>query len=181
MRTRMRTKRVKEFELFDQPEWVQTMDDNVKHYGEPLWRYLKNVVYRTRQGDVVIVSTRGDIEVNKTKLEQLLNLVGQLEDATEEDLKAIGSKHGYVHSWGHTFVVSRRAVDEDRDCRVIYVADESLKYVRNFIGGQKEDATDSRNVNYGRDFSHEIEGDVAMAQGGISACEWVCIDREARD
>lgn len=49
---------------------------------------------------------------------------------------------------------------------MIYVADESLKTVKNFIGGQKEDATDSRNVNYGRDFTHEIEGDVAMAYHG---------------
>jgi prolyl-tRNA synthetase len=151
----------------EQPEWVQTMEDNIKHYSEPKWRYLKNVVYKSIHGDIYIASTRGDIEINKTKLEQLLDLVGQLEDATEEDLKAIGTKHGYVHSWGHDFLEARKSTDGKKDARVIYIADESLKHVKNFIGGQKEEATDTRYVNYGRDFKHEIEGDIAMAQGGF--------------
>lgn len=158
---------VKDFEIIDQPKWVQSMEDNIKHYGEPKWRYLKNFVYRTTQGDVVIVSIRGDLEVNKTKVEHVLDLVGQLSDATEDDLKAIGTKHGYVHCWGHEFVEPRKSVDGSRDCKVIYVADESLKFVKNFIGGQKEDLTDSSNVNYRRDFEHEVEGEVAMAQDGF--------------
>lgn len=158
---------VRAFAIVDQPEWVRTMEDNLKHYGEPAWRYLKNVVYRSRQGDIIIATIRGDLDVNKTKLEHALDSVGQLEEATPEDLQAIGTKHGYVHSWGHTFVAPRKAMSEDRDAQVIYVADESLKYVTNFIGGQKEEKTDSCNVNYGRDFKHEIEADIAMAQAGF--------------
>lgn len=155
------------FEIIEQPEWVKTMDENVKHYGKDARHFLKNVVYRTAEGDLVIVTIRGDLEINTTKLEQLLDLVGQLEEATEEDLAAIGTKTGYVHSWGHQFVEKRQSKDGSRPCRVIYVADTSLKTVTNFIGGQKEASTDSRNVNYGRDFSHEIEGDVALAQDGF--------------
>ncbi len=158
---------VKDFESIDQPEWVRTMEHNLKYYGEPAWRYLKNVVYRSRQGDIIIATTRGDLDINKTKLEHVLDMVGQLEDATEADLEAMGTKHGYVHAWGHTFVTPRKTPDGKRECRVIYVADESLKYVTNFIGGQKEATTDSRNVNYGRDFNHEIEADIAMAQAGF--------------
>lgn len=160
---------LKDFEIIDQPEWVQTMEHNLKHYGKDKRYFLKNVVYRTSQGDIVIATIRGDLDVNKTKLEQLLNLVGQLEDATEEDLGAIGTKTGYVHSWGHEFVKPRKAKGQDRDCKVIYVADNSLMSVRNFTGGQKEATTDSINVNYGRDFKHEIEGDIAMAQPGFEA------------
>ncbi|OIP94965.1 proline--tRNA ligase, partial [Candidatus Wirthbacteria bacterium CG2_30_54_11] len=122
--------------IVDQPKWVCTMEHNIKHYGEPPWRYLKNVVYRTIEGDIVIASTRGDMQINKAKLEHVLGLVGQLEDAEPEDLEAIGTQTGYVHSWGHEFVKPRRAKISDRDCRVIYVADNALKYVRNFIGGQ---------------------------------------------
>jgi prolyl-tRNA synthetase len=92
-----------------------------------------------------------------------------LNSATEEDLTAIGTKTGYVHSWGHEFVKPIKALKEKRDRKVIYVADDSLKTVKNFIGGQKEDKTDSFNVNYGRDFKHDIEGDVAMAQAGFLA------------
>ncbi len=150
---------VKPFEIVDQPEWVQTMDDNIKHYGKDKRHFLKNVVYKTRTGDLVIATIRGDLEVNQMKLEQALHLVGQLESATDEDLKAIGTKPGWVHSWGHEFLKGKN--------KVIYVADESLKTVKNFIGGQKEKTTDSINVNYGRDFKHEIEADIAMAQAGF--------------
>jgi prolyl-tRNA synthetase len=158
---------MKDFAIVEQPEWVRTMEDNLKHYGQPAWRYVKNVVYRTTEGDIVIATIRGDLEVNKNKLEHALDLVGQLEEATAEDLLAMGTKYGYVHAWGHVFTSPRKAKSGKRDCRVIYVADESLKYVKNFIGGQKEVATDSINVNYGRDFTHEVEADIAMAQAGF--------------
>lgn len=143
---------LKDMEIIEQPEWVQTMEDNIKHYGEPAWRYLKNVVYRNiSTSEIIIVTIRGDLDVNKTKLEKALGAIELLEEATVEDLAKIGTKPGYVHSWGHD---------------ATYVADLSLKTVRNFIGGQKEATTDSINVNYGRDFTHPIEADVALAQEG---------------
>ncbi|MCK4501381.1 proline--tRNA ligase, partial [Candidatus Babeliales bacterium] len=141
---------MKEVETIEQPEWVKTMDDNVKHYDLPASRFLKNVVYQnTTNGELIIVVIRGDLEVNKTKLESKLNLVGQLEAATDEDLASIGTKSGWVHSWGH-------------DAK--YVGDISLKSVKNFIGGQKEEKTDTINVNYGRDFECEILDDFALAE-----------------
>jgi len=142
----------KSFEIFEQPQWVQTMEDNQKHYNLLASRFLKNVVYKNRTtGEIIIAVTRGDLEVNKSKLEHVLNLVGQLEDATEEDLHKLGTKTGYVHSWGH---------------KAKYIGDISLTTVKNFIGGQKEDTTDSRNVNYGRDFKCEILADIALAKPG---------------
>lgn len=160
---------VKPMETIEQPAWVKTMADNEKHYGKDARYFLKNVCYRSTEGDIVIAVMRGDLDVNKTKLEHVLNLVGQLDDATEEDLLAIGTQRGHVHSWGHQFTVPRKAKTEDRDCRVIYVADRSLQTVTNFIGGQKEAATDTINVNYGRDFKHELEADIALAVEGQPA------------
>lgn len=160
---------IEEMQIIEQPQWVKTMADNEKHYGKDARYFLKNVVYKTGEGDIVIVTLRGDLEVNKTKLEQKMHLVGQLETATEEDLADIGTKPGYVHCWGHDFVKPRKAKHEDRNAKVIYVADDSLKTVKNFIGGQKEDKTDSVNVNYGRDFKHEVELDVALAQPGMKS------------
>jgi len=139
-------------EIIEQPAWVKTMTDNIKQYNEPLWRFLKNVVYkRGDTGEIIIVTIRGDLEVNKTKLEKLLGAIELLEEATDDDLESIGTKSGYVHAWGLS---------------ATYVADNSLKTVNNFIGGQKTDTTDTRYVNYGRDFTHGIEGDVALAQAG---------------
>lgn len=144
----------KELEIIEQPEWVKTMEDVAKHYKLPVSRFLKNVVYKNRVTDEIVIATiRGDLEVNKTKLEQVLDAVGALEDATNEDLATLGTKPGYVHSWGH------------EGCK--YVADLSLKTVKNFIGGQKEEKTDSINVNYGRDFEHEIIADIALAKDGF--------------
>jgi len=144
---------IKEFAIIDQPKWVQTMEDNEKHYNLPASRFLKNVVYKHRvTGEIIIAVIRGDLEVNKTKLERLINAIGQLEDASDADLESFGSKSGYVHSWGHD--------------SVRYVGDISLETVRNFIGGQKKDATDSTNVNYGRDFTCSVVGDIAIAKEG---------------
>jgi prolyl-tRNA synthetase len=66
-----------------------------------------------------------------------------------------------VHSWGH---------DEKYD-NVTYVVDISLLKSKNLIGGQKEKTTDSFNVNYGRDFKHEIEADIAAAHEGAKCPE----------
>jgi prolyl-tRNA synthetase len=143
----------KKFKIVEQPKWVQTMEDNVKHYKLPKSRFLKNVVYKHRvTGKIIIAVIRGDLEVNRTKLERVVDAIEQLEDAVEEDLISIGTKPGYVHSWGHKGVT--------------YIGDLSLKTVRNFIGGQKEDKTDSINVNYGRDFKCKKLADIALAKEG---------------
>lgn len=140
--------------IIDQPMWVKTMEDNIKHYGLPKSRFLKNVVYKNiTSGEIIIAVIRGDLDVNKTKLEQALNAVGQLMEAEDKDLYKIGTKPGFVHSWGHK--------------KARYIGDLSLTTVKNFIGGQKEDSTDSFNVNYGRDFKCEKLADIATCQPGF--------------
>lgn len=141
----------KPFKIINQPEWVQTMEDNTKHYGEPLWRYLKNVVYKDEKGRIIIASLRGDQSVNEVKLKRALD-VEELTPAEEKDLKKIGTKPGYVHSWG----IKGATV----------VGDLGLPMVKNYIGGRKEKKTDSFNVNYGRDFKYEILADIAEAKVG---------------
>ncbi|MFA5136837.1 MAG: proline--tRNA ligase [Patescibacteria group bacterium] len=141
------------FAIVEQPEWVKTMDDNVTHYKKPASHFLKNVVYKNRvSGDIYIAVIRGDLDVNKTKLERATNSIGQLDEATDDDLRKIGTKRGYVHSWGHK--------------GAIYIGDISLETVTNFIGGQKMEKTDSVNVNYGRDFTCKLLVDIAEAKDG---------------
>jgi len=148
----------KPFKIVSQPEWVCTMEDNVKHYGEPLWRYLKNVVYKDEKGRIIIASLRGDQEVNEAKLKKVAQ-VNQLKPAEDKDLKKIGTKSGWVHSWGHEGVT--------------YIGDLGLKQAHNFIGGQKKKTTDSVNVNYGRDFKYEVLADIVDAKEGdrCAACK----------
>jgi len=139
----------KPMEITSQPEWVETMDDNIKHYGKSKEFFLKNVVYKDADGKIIIAVIRGDLTVNKAKLAKVYGAKGELEPATDEDLKSIGTKSGWVHCWGHD---------------AIYVGDLSLKTVHNFIGGQKEKSTDTINVNYGRDFECQYFGDIAEAK-----------------
>ncbi|MBU4210285.1 proline--tRNA ligase [Patescibacteria group bacterium] len=141
--------KIEVFKIIDQPEWVCTMQDNVKHYRKPLWRYLKNVVYKDQDENIIIASIRGDQEVNEAKLMQATG-VQSIEPATDNDLKNMGTRPGWVHSWGHK--------------NVIYIGDYGLKMVRNFIGGQKEKDTDSVNVNYGRDFEYKLLADIVNAK-----------------
>ncbi len=141
----------KALETVTQPEWVATMADNVKHYQLPASRFLKNVVYKTGKGKIVISVIRGDLEVNEAKLTRIVG-EGPLEPATDNDLQKLGTRSGWVHSWGHK--------------GAFYVGDLSLKTVKNFIGGQKEKTTDATNVNFGRDFNVELLGDIATAPTG---------------
>ncbi len=141
----------KPFKIISQPEWVCSMEDNVKHYGQPLWRYLKNVVYKDEKGRIIIASLRGDQTVNEIKLKRVLQ-VESLIPAGEDDLKKIGTKPGYVHSWGIKGVT--------------YIGDLGLPMVKNYIGGQKEENTDSINVNYGRDFRYKVLADIVEAKDG---------------
>jgi prolyl-tRNA synthetase len=142
---------IKPMEIIPQPEWVETMEDNIKHYGKSKDHYLKNVVYKDTDGKIIIAVIRGDLAVNKAKLAVVYGAKGELEPATDDDLKSIGTKSGWVHCWGHP---------------AVYVGDLSLKSVHNFIGGLKEKDTDSFNVNYGRDFECQFFGDIAEAPEG---------------
>lgn len=141
----------KPFQIIEQPEWVETMEDNVKHYKLPKTRFFKNVVYKTGKGKIIIAVIRGDLDVSEAKLTKVVN-EGQLTPATEEDLLKMGTRPGWVHCWDHP---------------ARYIGDLSLTTVRNFIGGQKEKTTDSINVNYGRDFTSEVLADIAEPKGGF--------------
>jgi len=140
----------KPLEIVSQPEWVESMDDNVKHYNLPKSRFLKNVVYKTAKGKIIIAVIRGDLEVNEVKLTKVVN-EGELIPATDEDLIKMETKPGWVHCWGH---------------QALYIGDLSLQTVKNFIGGQKEKTTDCVNVNYGRDFTCEVLADITEAHEG---------------
>ncbi len=147
---------IKPFMMIDQPEWVCTMDDNIVHYRKPLPHFLKNVVYRDPSGRLIIGVLRGDLEAHPVKISRIMGN-GDLEMADELDFEKLKTLPGWVHSWGH---------DQGR-ADIVFIADESLKVSRNLIGGWKEKDRDSFNVNYGRDFSHALEGDIAMAADGV--------------
>lgn len=136
------------------PTEVATIKELVEHYKMPAERFIKNVVFKTDDGKIVIATVTGDLEINPIKLQRLAKIDGDLEDATDEDLASFGAKSGFVHSWGYS------------DKRIIYVADDSIVKARNLYGGHKTETTDPVNVNYSRDFKADIVGDIASAPDG---------------
>ncbi|MCA9382522.1 proline--tRNA ligase [Candidatus Dojkabacteria bacterium] len=145
----------KEFKMVDLPYEVQKIKDLVDHYNMPEERFIKNVVYKTSDGQLVIATVTGNLDVNAFKLAKLVGK-GELSEASEEDLVSIGAKTGFVHSWGY---------EEHKD-NIIFAADIGLKTARNLYGGYKTDTQDPINVNYGRDFTSDLEGDIAEVPDG---------------
>ncbi|MCA9375225.1 proline--tRNA ligase, partial [Candidatus Dojkabacteria bacterium] len=90
---------IKDYEEVKLPLEVATMKQLVKHYNMPAERFIKNVVYKTSAGKLIIATITGDLDVNAVKLAKAVG-EDELELATEEDLESIGSQHGFVHSWG---------------------------------------------------------------------------------
>lgn len=131
-----------------------TMEDGVKLHGLPIWQQLKNVAYVDKEGTLYLVVIRGDLDVNKTKLEHVLDRVGQLEMANEEQIRAVGSEPGFLSPVG-------------MENKAKIIADLSVKTVTNFYSGANHLHLDAKNINYQRDFKASLEADVAMAHEGM--------------
>lgn len=130
-----------------------TMEDGQKLHGLPMWQQLKDVMFSDEKGNLVLGIIRGDLEVNESKL---LHLSGasRLEPATPEQIRAIGSEPGFISPVG-------------LEGKVKIIADNSIRTVVNLYGGGNKKHLDALNMNIDRDFTVDVEGDIAMAQAGF--------------
>lgn len=146
---------IKPYEEVELPLEVKTIKHLVAHYKLPAEKFIKNVVYKTADGKIIIATITGDLDINEKKLARVIGS-DDLEPATDEDLASFGAKPGFVHSWGYD------------DPRIIFVVDESVVNAKNLYGGRKTETTDPINVNYGRDFQSHIVADLALAPEGAT-------------
>ncbi len=130
-----------------------TMEDGVKFHKLPLWRQIKDVMFVDDKGRFILAIIRGDCDVNETKLKNLTN-ANNLRHATDDEIKALGSEPGFISP-----------VNINK--KVIIVADDSLRTIKNAYGGANKKNRDLLNVNIDRDHKPNIEGDIAMAQDGF--------------
>lgn len=130
-----------------------TMEDGVKLHNLPLWQQIKDVMYVDEKNRFVLAVIRGDYNVNETKLKKLVDAY-ELRHATEEEIRSLGSEPGFISPVG---------VSE----KVLVVADDSLRTIKNAYGGANKKNKDLLNVNLGRDYRPNIEGDIALAEGGF--------------
>lgn len=113
---------------------------------------LKSVFYTTGDKQVLAL-IRGDLEINPIKLR---NLVGaEVRLLTPEEAAAAGLVAGYAGP-----------VELSPDLGAYIVADDSVPVARNLVAGANRPDYHLAGVNYGRDFTANLIGDVALAAPG---------------
>jgi prolyl-tRNA synthetase len=128
----------------------------------PVEKSAKAVFYMAQQPSrekllFVFVIVRGDMDVNETKLMNILGAT-DLRSATDDEIKNTGAVPGYASPIGLRF-------NED----VIVVVDELIIDSANLAAGANEEGYHFINTNYGRDYTANLVGDVVNVREG-DAC-----------
>jgi prolyl-tRNA synthetase len=95
--------------------------------------------------------TRGDMEVNETKLRQAIGATA-LRPATEEEIRAVGAEPGYGSPVGV------------RGARI--VVDDLAAASPNLVAGANQEGYHLLNVTCGRDYTPDLVADITAARGG---------------
>ena len=130
---------------------VRTIEDLASFLDVPTSRTLK-VVFYVAGDEVVVVTIRGDLEVNKVKLRNALDgVVPRL--ASPKEVEAAGLVGGSASPVGLSGIT--------------VVADDSVKMGSNFVVGANKPDYHLKNANYPRDFKADVIADIALAQAGL--------------
>lgn len=100
---------------------------------------------------LVMAILRGDMELNETKLSNLIK-AKELRPATEEEILASGAVPGFASPYGL------------KDTLV--VVDDLIPLSPNLVAGANQTDYHLKNVNYGRDFTTPFVADIAAAGEG---------------
>ncbi|MEO6508512.1 MAG: proline--tRNA ligase [Patescibacteria group bacterium] len=139
-----------------------TMIDGEKFHNKPLWQQIKDVLFVDEKGKFILAIIRGDLDVNETKLMRLVKSI-TLRHATEDEIRnRLHSEPGFISP-----VKIKETIE--KDIKLIIVADDSLRTIRNAYGGANKLHKDILNINIDRDYQPDIEGDIALAKEGYLA------------
>lgn len=143
-----------------------TMEDGAKLHNLPLWQQIKDVLYfdeATKRYILAII--RGDFDVNETKLMHVAK-VYDLRHATEQEIRDdLGSEPGFISPVGF----AKKGKKSGHE--VIIVADTSLRTIHNAYGGTNKKHKDFVNINIDRDYTADVEADIALAQPGMKSLD----------
>jgi prolyl-tRNA synthetase len=141
-----------------------TMIDGEKLHHLPLWQQIKDVLYVDNQSRFILAIIRGDYDVNELKLQHLVKATN-LRPATDEEIRTM------IHSEPGFISPVRIKEQINPKTQFIIVADDSLRTVHNSYGGANKKHRDLLNINIDRDYTPDVEGDIAMAHGTALAPE----------
>jgi len=135
-----------------------TINDLVTLLSVPASKTMKAVCY-VASGKFVLVSIRGDLEVNEIKLVNTLQRSGlsasDLHMATPEELAQAGIIAGFTSP-----------INKSKD--ILIIADLSLKTGHNFVAGANRVDYHFVHANYPRDFRIDIWDDIGLAFDGAT-------------
>ncbi|MBW1998855.1 MAG: proline--tRNA ligase [Deltaproteobacteria bacterium] len=125
---------------------IRTVEEVTEFLSLSPGQLVKTLIFRS-DGDVVAALVRGDHDLNETKLKNLLGKE-HMELADPELVEEItGAPMGFAGPIG---------------LKVMIVADQSLKDMRNFVTGGNRKDLHLKNVNLGRDFQVDLFGDIRV-------------------
>ena len=132
---------------------IKTINDLENFFNTTADNFIKTILYKTEENEVIAVIIRGDLEINETKLSNAFGGL-EIELANEETVKEItGAKVGFASPIGLKKKIK------------IY-ADYSIKSISDAIVGGNKDDTHIKNVNVERDIKVDIWGDFRAAKEG---------------
>ncbi|MFA4890756.1 MAG: proline--tRNA ligase [Candidatus Gracilibacteria bacterium] len=131
-----------------------TVAANAKAHDVPEWKILKTVVYEVEGAGLVGVCIRGDLGVNECKLERYFGK--KLRAVSPEILRRAGLVQGFISP-----------VNPPKKAGLSFVADHSIKNVKNFVTGANKLDKDLVNVNLARDFTVKDFADFLEVKGSF--------------
>ena len=129
---------------------IKTIEEVANFVGVSASQTLKAVFYSADE-EIVFVVVRGDLDINETKLKNLLKC-SELHLATEAETKTAG------------LVAGSASPIDIKGIKII--ADDSINLGSNFVAGANKPDTHLKNVNYPRDFKVDFIADIATARPG---------------
>ena len=130
---------------------AQTIEEVANFLGISPCQTLKAIFY-SADAEFIFIVIRGDLEVNETKLKNVLKR-NELRLASENEVREKGLVAGFASPIGVTLALK-------------IVADNSITIGSNFVAGANKPGYHLKNVNYPRDFQVALLTDIALAKSG---------------
>jgi len=131
------------------------VSSNAKFHAVSDSQILKTVVYQVEDSELVGVCIRGDLKVNEIKLAAYFDK--KIRPATREALIEVGLVPGFISP-----------VNIDENIGLAFIADHSIKNVKNFVTGANLKNMDFVNANIGRDFIIDDFVDLVEVREGFA-------------
>lgn len=149
-----------EKELVSTPE-MKTIEDVSNFLNVDKKQTVKSLLLKERldngEFNYFIALIRGDLEINEIKVKNAFGASLDLEMMNEEDISKLGLFVGYVSPL--------KTIDSISKDNVKVIIDESVKYMKNFVGGANKEGYHYKNLNLS-DFHYDKIMDIRLAKAG---------------